>query len=86
MIVFLAHFKDVEQKVGFSVTFVVLNGLQERCALWERFMCVVIGGGGKYGRKGVCTVLFERCGWAGTGRLSRAAFCDHTVLHFHGPY
>lgn len=66
MIVFTAHFKDVEQKVGFSVACVVLNGLQERFVLWERSMCVVIGIGGKYGRKDVCTVLFER--WMGRHR------------------
>lgn len=67
------------------MAFVVLNGLQERFVLWERSPSVVIGAGRKCRRKGVCTVSFERCGWAGTGRLSRAALGDHTVLHLHGP-
>lgn len=44
--VFIAHFKDVEQKVGFSAAFVILNGLQERLVLWERSTCVVMGPGG----------------------------------------
>lgn len=47
VIVFTAHFKYVEQKVGFSVAFVVLNGLQERFVLGERSTCVVIGAGGE---------------------------------------
>lgn len=66
VIVFTAHFKYVEQKVGFSVAFVVLNGLQERFVLGETSTCVVIGAGGKYERKDVCTVLFER--WMGRHR------------------
>lgn len=84
MIVFTAHFKDAEQKVGFSVAF-VLNGLQERFVLCEKSTCMVIGFGGNTAGRVSCAVLFERCGWAGTGRLSKAALCDHTVLHLHGP-
>lgn len=57
---------------GFSVA-LVLNGLQERFVLCEKSTYMVIGFGGRYRRKGVCAVLFERCEWAGTGRLSRAA-------------
>lgn len=68
MIVFTAHFKDVEQKVGFSVAFVVLNGLQERFVLWERSMCLVIGAVGSMGgRVSVFSYLRDVDGQAQVG-------------------
>lgn len=81
MIVFAAHFKDVEQKVGFSVAFVVLNGLQERFVLWERSMCVVIGaGGGMGGRVSVLSYVRDVDGPAQVG--SAELHCVTTLYAF----
>lgn len=64
---FTAHFKDAEQKVGFSVAF-VLNGLQERFVLCEKSTCMVIGfGGNTAGRVSVLSYLRDVDGQAQVG-------------------
>lgn len=84
-VVFLtALFKDEEQKVGLSVPIPALNALQDSLVLWEMSLCAVIGVGGKYGRKGVCTVFLKIRGWAGTGRLSRATFISPHAMFAWG--